>query len=428
MSGPQATAIAARISAAALPPPRRAALRRFRDATGAVIDEGLVLHFPGPQSFTGEDVVELQGHGGPLVLDLLLGSACAAGARLARPGEFSERAFLNGRLDLAQAEAIADLIDAGSAAAVRAAQRSLHGEFSRAIATLVEALIALRADLEAALDFADEDVPWLDGDRLRNRVEALTAQLSALLQQAGQGRRLRDGLVIAIAGQPNVGKSTLLNRLAGSDVAIVSPEAGTTRDVLREHLVLRGLPVTVLDTAGLRDSTDAIEREGIRRAWASVAQAELVLYLADDRNGVTPADQALLAEFPPAVPRLLVFNKCDLNDHPRAEVSASGHAAPLRVSAATGFGIDALIDAICAATGFVDESASGAFMARSRHLDALRRAEQHARQAAALASASHPELIAEELRLAQVALEDITGRYTSDDLLGRIFSTFCLGK
>jgi tRNA modification GTPase len=384
-------------------------------------------HFPAPNSFTGEDVVELQGHGGAVVLDLLLRAVCEAGARPARPGEFSERAFLNGRLDLAQAEAIADLIDAGSAAAARAANRTLQGEFSRQVSVLVESLISLRADLEAALDFADEDVPWLDSAQLQGRLDAVSTQLKSLLQQAGQGRRLREGLTLAIAGQPNVGKSTLLNRLAGTDAAIVSPEAGTTRDVLREHLVLRGLPLTVLDTAGLRETTEAIEREGVRRAWAAVAQAELVLFVADDRAGLTEADQALLAQLPPALPVMLVFNKCDLSARrPEAFIDRQARCN-LRISAAADLGVDLLIEAICEAAGFMSEPGNNPFTARTRHLDALRTADRHLDIACTLAHAA-PELIAEELRLAQLALDEITGRYTSDDLLGRIFSQFCLGK
>lgn len=408
-----------------LPKARSAGLRRFREADGSIVDEGLVLVFPGPNSFTGEDVVELQGHGGPVVLDLLLKAACTAGARPARPGEFSERAFLNGRLDLAQAESIADLIDAGSQAAVRAASRSLQGEFSRQVLALVETLIALRADLEAAFDFADEDLPWLNGPQLRARLNDISEQLKALLKQAAQGRRLREGMTIAIAGQPNVGKSTLLNRLAGADAAIVSPEAGTTRDVLREHLVLRGLPLTVLDTAGLRDTDNSIEREGVRRAWAALSQAELVLFVADDHHGLTAADQTLLAQFPAALPVLRVFNKCDLSARPAERFEINGQRA-VRISAAGDLGIDSLIELICEHAGLAEPEAQ-AFTARTRHLEALRTADAHLDTANRLAL-SAPELIAEELRLTQVALDEITGRFSSDDLLGRIFSTFCLGK
>ncbi len=425
LSGAESLRIAAALCGE-LPKARTSGLRRFRDADGGLIDEGLVLVFPGPRSFTGEDVVELQGHGGPVLLDLLLKTACAAGARPARPGEFSERAFINGRLDLAQAESIADLIDAGSEAAVRAANRSLQGEFSRRIARLVETLTALRADLEAAFDFADEDVPWLDGPRLGARLLETGGQLKTLLKQAAQGRRLREGMTIAIAGQPNVGKSTLLNRLAGSEAAIVSPEAGTTRDVLREHLLLRGLPVTVLDTAGLRETDNGIEREGVRRAWAALSQAELVLFVADDRTGLSVADQALLAQFPIELPRLLVFSKCDLSGRLAGAFGIGDGQSALRISAAADLGIDDLIGRICEQAGLAEPGAH-AFTARTRHLEALRRADTHLDAAARLSQAT-PELIAEELRLAQLALDEITGRFSSDDLLGRIFSTFCLGK
>ena len=425
ISGPGAASIAQAL-AGKLPSPRHAALRDFRDAEDSVIDSGLVIHFLAPHSFTGEDVIELQGHGGPVLLALLLHAACAAGARLARPGEFSERAYLNGRFDLAQAEAIADLIDAGSAAAVRAAHRSLHGEFSRQVAALVETLIVLRADLEAALDFADEDVPWLSGPQLQRRLDELVTALENLLQKAAQGRRLREGLTIAIAGQPNVGKSTLLNRLAGTDAAIVAPTAGTTRDVLREHINLAGLPLTVLDTAGLRDTVDTVEREGVRRAWAALAQAELVLFVADDRSGLSAIDEALLAQFPPALPVLLLLNKCDLSDRAGGPVDLPDGRRALRLSAATEQGIEHLIAAITQAAGLSDIS-TDQFTARTRHLDALRLAGRHLTAARAQALAA-PELIAEELRLAQQALDEITGRFTSDDLLGRIFSQFCLGK
>ncbi len=421
LSGPDADRIACKLCVT-LPEPRRARLRKLRDADGEVIDEGLVLYFPGPDSFTGEHVVELQGHGGPLVLAILLASACAAGARLARPGEFSERAFLNGRLDLAQAESIADLIDAGSHAAVRAASRSLQGEFSARVSALVDALTSLRADLEAALDFADEDVPWLSSSQMRLRLDGLQRGLADVLRAAVQGRRLRDGLTVAIGGQPNVGKSTLLNRLAGTEAAIISPIAGTTRDVLREHLTLNGLPVTVLDTAGLRDSDDPVEKIGIERARKAIEQAEVLLYLVDDRVGLTAIDEAELANLSPNAQRLRVHTKCDLSGGRAGTIDATS----LRLSAATGAGVDTLIQRLHELAG-LDATATDALGARARHLDALRTAAVEVEAARGLPLTS-PELIAEHLRLAQLALEAITGRYTADDLLGRIFSTFCLGK
>jgi tRNA modification GTPase len=428
VSGPRAVDIARRI-AGKVPSARTASLRALREAGGAVIDRGLVFYFPAPHSFTGEDVVELQAHGGPVVLDLLLQAACAAGARPARAGEFSERAFLNGRLDLAQAEAIADLIDAGSAAAARAAVRSLDGEFSRRATALIEALIALRADLEAALDFADEDdVPWLSPQKLIERIAQLGTQTSQLLQEAGRGRRLREGMVVAIAGRPNVGKSTLLNRLAGADVAIVSPIAGTTRDALRENIIIDGMPLTVIDTAGLRETDDPIEREGVARARRVLETAEVALFVIDDSRGIEPADSELLAVLPAAAQRILVRNKCDVSGNSPGRFNDQSVSA-VRLSAATGAGVDLLCRALLEIAGFAAGAESSTFSARTRHLEALRHAQTHITDAAALAvQNAAAEVIAEELRLAQNALEEIGGRFTPDDLLGRIFSTFCIGK
>ncbi|TXH05647.1 MAG: tRNA uridine-5-carboxymethylaminomethyl(34) synthesis GTPase MnmE [Nevskiaceae bacterium] len=426
LSGPLAPHIAERI-AGALPPPRQAALRHFRDADGSVIDQGLVLVFPGPHSFTGEDVVELQGHGGPVLLDLLLRSACAHGARVARPGEFSERAFLNDRIDLAQAEAIADLIDAASVQAARAASRSLDGEFSRRVNALVEELIQLRVFVEGALDFSDEDVDWLADARLRERLDALDAHLRGLLAQAAQGRRLREGITVTLTGAPNVGKSTLLNRLAGTDAAIVTDIAGTTRDVLRESLVLDGMPLTLVDTAGLRESDDPVEREGIRRAWQALAQAEIALYLIDDTAGWTPQDEALAAQLPPQARVLVLANKCDLSGRKAQRLQIGGRDA-LRLSAADGSGVPLLIAAIREIAGLGDAT-EHAFSARTRHVDALRRAQASVHDARKrLDEGATPELAAEELRLAQDALSEITGAFGSDDLLGRVFSQFCIGK
>jgi tRNA modification GTPase len=425
LSGPRAFDIARSIGGE-LPPPRRAGLRDLRDAEGEVIDRGLVLCFVAPDSFTGEQVVELQAHGGPVLLELLLAAACAAGARRARPGEFSERAFLNGRLDLVQAESIADLIDAASAAAVRAASRSLQGEFSQVVNALVEELILLRADLEAALDFADEDLPWIDDQRLSSRLAVLVAALADLQRRAAQGRRLRDGLVVAIAGRPNVGKSTLLNALAAAETAIVSPIAGTTRDLLREHLLIDGLPLTLIDTAGLRETADPIEAEGVRRAWTAVRQADAILFLVDDSSGVEDGDLALLAQLPDGPPRLTVFNKCDLSGNAAGLID--GRPDQLRLSAESGAGVETLKEALKRIAGLQEDSGSS-FAARARHLDALARAATPLAQALALSGERRPaELIAEELRQAQAALGEITGRITADDLLGRIFSTFCIGK
>lgn len=426
LSGPAARAIAEEICGG-LPAPRTAAVRAFRDAGGAILDRGLALVFVAPHSYTGEDVVELQGHGGPVIMDLLLRAACALGARSARPGEFSERAFLNGRLDLAQAEAVADLIDASSAQAARAAQRSLEGELSRRVAALVEELTQLRMFVEGALDFSDEDVNWLADDGLRQRLAALLEHLRALLRDCAQGRRLREGMVVALSGQPNVGKSTLLNRLAGSEAAIVTDIAGTTRDVLRENIVLDGMPLTVVDTAGLRDSDDPVEREGIRRAWKALVQAELALFLVDDRAGVTAQDRALLEKFPANTRRLVVRNKCDLSGAAPGAFAQDGEDH-LRLSASTGIGIEELVAKIREAAGLASGS-EGLFSARTRHVDALRRSLGYVQDAQQrLTEGATPELAAEELRLAQDALSEITGAFSSDDLLGRIFGAFCIGK
>ncbi|NKF21145.1 tRNA uridine-5-carboxymethylaminomethyl(34) synthesis GTPase MnmE [Solimonas marina] len=423
LSGPDAAAIAARI-AGTLPAPRTAAYRRFRDRNGATLDSGLVLQFVAPQSFTGETVVEFQGHGSPQALQLLVAEACAHGARPARAGEFSERAFLNGRIDLAQAEAIADLIDASTAEAARAAQRSLDGEFSKRVHAAAERLIELRMFVEGALDFSDEDVDWLADRGLAERVAEARTALAELLVQAEQGRRLRDGYTVALTGQPNVGKSTLLNRLAGADVAIVTDIAGTTRDVLRENLDLRGLPVTLVDTAGLRDGGDAIEREGMRRARLALEQAELALFIVDARSGISAEDRMLIDALPAALPRLIVHNKADLAS---STASLPGNDA-VAISAATGAGIDALIAEIHRRAGLrVGEA--GLFSARGRHLDALRRAQALLDAAAErLDERVLPELAAEDLRRALDALGEITGAFSSEDLLGRIFASFCIGK
>jgi tRNA modification GTPase len=427
LSGPQASTICKALTGS-VPAPRLASLRHFKDAAGERIDQGLVLYFPAPHSYTGEDVVELQGHGGPVVMNLLLRAACAAGARPARPGEFSERAFLNGRLDLAQAEAVADLIDASSRNAARAALHSLQGEFSRRVETLLQELIAVRADLEAALDFADEDVPWITPQTLHDRIAGLVEIAGDLIKEAAQGRRLREGMVVAIAGQPNVGKSTLLNRLAGAEAAIVSPHAGTTRDLLREYTVVDGLPLTVIDTAGLRDTADPVEQEGVRRAWGALQKAELILFVADDRSGLTDADQALLARLPQDIETLILLNKCDLSGQAAGRETDAQKRVRLRLSAEQGTGLDLLKAEIKRAAGLTS-AGEGLFSARARHLEALHQAQAALRLARAHGCKNaSPELIAEELRLAQQALDEITGRFTSEDLLGRIFSTFCIGK
>lgn len=422
LSGPNAAAIAAELGAPRLRP-RHAYYARWRDEAGEVIDDGIVLWFPAPNSFTGEEVVELQGHGGAVVLRQLLARCIALGARQARPGEFSERAFLNGKLDLAQAEAIADLIAAGDTRAARAARRSLDGVFSRRVETLAEQVTVLRIHVEAAIDFADEPIETLGGAQVRAGLSAAQATLAELLRDAERGRKLRDGLHAVLIGPPNAGKSSLLNALAGSERAIVTDVAGTTRDTLRETIRIDGLELTLVDTAGLRDSGDAIEREGMRRARAELGRADLALVVIDARD--PDAGHAAVAVDVAQVPRSLwIHNKADLlADAPTLVPNA------IAVSAATGAGLAELHERLAQIAGAdAGESVEGEFTARARHVDALSHSGEHL--AAALAQLDHEqlELAAEELRLAHESLGEITGRMTADDLLGRIFSSFCIGK
>ena len=441
ISGPAAGMIAAGMLGE-LPPPRRAIFARFLDAAGEPIDAGIALYFSAPASFTGEDVLELQGHGGPVVMDLLVRRAVELGARFARPGEFTERAFANDKIDLAQAEAVADLIEAGSAQAARAAMRSLEGEFSREVHDLVGALTALRIYVEAAIDFPDEDVEFLANPAVAARVADIEARFARIGHAAAQGRVLRDGLDVVIAGRPNAGKSSLLNALAGYDAAIVTPVPGTTRDVLRERIHVDGLPVHIRDTAGLRETDDVVEGEGVRRARGEIARAGLVLYVID-AHAPPAADElaAELATLPAGVPVVQVWNKVDLLEERAGAVSmgtmpAGDEPLPekrpgvssIRISATTHLGLDALRDRIKAQAGY-EQSGYGAWSARARHLEALGRAGQStARAKGQLASGSGFELVAEELRLAQQALGEITGEVTSEDLLGRVFASFCIGK
>jgi tRNA modification GTPase len=430
LSGPGVPAIAAALLGGRLPEPRRATLATFRDGAGEAIDSGLALYFPGPHSYTGEAVLELHGHGGPAVLAALVARAIELGARRAEPGEFTRRAYLNDKLDLAQAEAVADLIDAGSQAAARAALRSLQGAFSAEVHGLVEGLIELRVWVEAAIDFPEEDIDFLADPALSARVEALRARFDAVTQAARQGRVLRDGLTVVIAGRPNAGKSSLLNALAGHEAAIVTDLPGTTRDVVREQLDLDGLPLQVLDTAGLRVAgegpADVVEAEGIRRTRAEIARADRVLFVVD--AATDPAATAYTAEratLPEGVPVTLVFNKVDLAT---AEgVVVSDVDAQLRLSARTGEGLAALRAHLQAAVGYSGAD-TGALSARARHLEALTRARAALDVACTLLAARRGELVAEELRLAQRSLGEITGEFTSDDLLGRIFGSFCIGK
>jgi tRNA modification GTPase len=420
VSGPAVPAIAVALFGE-LPRARRPVLRAFRGADGSVIDEGLALHFPAPASFTGEDVLELHGHGSPVALDMLLMRVFKLGARPARPGEFSERAFLNDKLDLAQAEAIADLIDSGTRQAARAALRSLDGDFSHAVDDLVEALTALRTQVEAAIDFPDEEAEALSAGGELGR---LVDKLASLEAGAQQGRLLRDGISIVIAGRPNAGKSSLLNRLAQADVAIVTDQPGTTRDVLESTIQLDGLPLTLLDTAGLRPGGNAIEREGMRRARARLERADLVLLMIDDQLGFSAEDTAIIETLPVELPVCRVYNKIDLSGRTAGRCDEAGRYC-VALSAATGAGLYELVGLVKAAVGY--QGGGDNFMARRRHLDALSRAGEHLARARRH-DARSGELIAEELRLAQHALGEITGTVTSEDLLGRIFSSFCIGK
>lgn len=411
---PLATAILGRV-----PAPRYATFCPFLDVNGQPIDEGIALYFTAPHSFTGEQVLELQGHGGPVVMNLILERCIELGARLAGPGEFSRRAFLNGKLDLAQAEAVADLIDAASTEAARSAVRSLSGAFSARVAELVEALVRLRTLVEATLDFPEEEIDFLQQANAFGRLDAIDASLQAVRAQAKQGVLLREGLTVVLIGQPNVGKSSLLNQLAGFEAAIVTEIAGTTRDTVREAIQIEGVPLHIIDTAGLRDTDDAVEKIGIARTWAAVEKADVALLLVDAAHGVSEREAAILARLP-QVARLTIHNKIDVGGEPPRAVGDE-----VWLSAKTGAGVDLLRGKLLEAAGW-QAAGEGAFMARARHLDALSRAAAHL--AAARESAAQLELFAEELRLAQAALSEITGEFSADDLLGEIFSSFCIGK
>lgn len=415
------------------PAPRRATYASFFDETGLVLDQGIALFFPAPHSYTGEDVLELQGHGGPAVLQAVLQRCVELGARLARPGEFTERAFHNNKLDLAQAESVADLIDATTTQAARSAMRSLQGDFSRAIHELVDELIRLRMLVEAMLDFPEEEVDAPDLTRRNRELASVRSGLDRVLALAQQGSLLREGAHIVLVGQPNVGKSSLLNRLSGEEVALVSDIPGTTRDVIRQAIQLEGVPLHILDTAGLRESQDVVEQMGIARTRRAAEKADLILVLLDATQGITPADQQILAALPAGIPRLFVFNKSDLLDGNTSQSSVRPAGSPrtgaeeadfLYLSAKTGTGLDDLRQRLLALIGWHQES--GVFMARERHLRALDSAREHLIRAAA--EVARAELFAEELRLAQEDLNAITGEFTADDLLGEIFSRFCIGK
>jgi len=408
--------------------PRVATSTDFVGAHGETLDQGLALYFPAPASYTGETVLELHGHGGPAVLAQILRRCLELGARLAQPGEFTKRAFLNGKIDLAQAEGVADLIDAATATAARAAARSLSGAFSAEVRALVEGLTELRMFTEATLDFPDEDIEFMERSDASGKLAKLRERLDSIAARARQGSLLREGLDVVLIGQPNVGKSSLLNQLAGDDVAIVTPHAGTTRDAIRSSVEIRGIPLHIIDTAGLRESADPVERIGIERTWATIARADLALIVTDARDPGADADAAIVARLPPSLRRIAVRNKIDLAGIEPKRAAPAG-AEEVWLSAKTGAGVELLRDAMLAAAG-VHEDMEGTFLARERHLHALRMAGTHLDDAAGHLQDSPPplELFAEELRCAQQALAAITGDVSADDLLGVIFSRFCIGK
>ncbi len=402
-----------------LPSPRHATFCDFKDADGQVIDQGLALFFPGPHSYTGEDVLELQGHGGSAILHLLLQRCLSLGVRLAEAGEFTRRAFLNDKIDLAQAESVADLIEATTTEAARSAMRSLHGDFSAAINELVDKVILLRMLVEAMLDFPEEDIDVIDTTHRDFLLQEIKTKLAKTCDAAKQGSLLREGAHVALVGQPNVGKSSLLNRLAGEEIALVSDVPGTTRDVIRQAIQIRGVPLHIMDTAGLRDSVDEVENMGMARTHQTVGRADLILMLLDAARGCNEDDLAIINRFPSDIPHLLVFNKADLL---KSEIC---NQSGVYISAKSGLGIEKLREKILELIGWHNQE-GGTFIARERHLIALNLAQRHLEQAGQLLNQA--ELFAEQLRLTQQALNSITGKFTADDLLGEIFSRFCIGK
>lgn len=409
--------------AGSVPTPRHATLADFRDRDGALIDRGIAIFFPAPHSYTGEDVLELQGHGGPVVLRQVVRRCVELGARIAEPGEFTRRAFLNGRVDLAQAESVADLIDASSTEAARSAARSLAGEFSDRIHAIVAALTELRMHVEACIDFPEEEIDPADRREQALRLSKVREYVAAVLEEAHQGAVLREGLTVVLVGRPNVGKSSLLNRLSGEDLAIVTPIAGTTRDYVRATVSIEGVPVHLIDTAGLRDAGDEIERIGIERTWRAVEEAGAALFISEANSPENEEENRFRARLPKGMPVAHVVNKIDLTGEDAASASENGDTT-FRLSAKTGAGVEALRGWFLQVAGWKPHG-EGLFMARERHLRALEEAGDHLHTAESLQAY---ELIAEELRLAQLALGRITGEVTADDLLGAIFSRFCVGK
>ncbi len=426
VSGPLAEVIANNITGG-IPKERVATFTHFMDGKGSLIDQGLCLFFRAPRSFTGEDVLEIQGHGGPIVMNLIVERVRELGARLARPGEFTERAFFNDKIDLSQAEAIADLIDSASNQAAMSAMRSLSGEFSRRISPITESLIELRVFIEAAIDFPEEEIDFLDDPRIGNGLDQLIEDITDLKFQANQGALLREGINVVLAGRPNAGKSSLMNRFTGTDTSIVTEIAGTTRDVIDEHVHIDGIPIRLIDTAGLRQGDDPIEIEGVRRAFREIDQADYVLIVVDldsHREDLKDHVELLLQEIPQNASYLVVLNKADIWQPDAIDLDCNY----ILTSALTGQGIDALKDRLKEGIGY-STGLEGSFIARSRHLDALKRGLEAVLKGKALYTDNKAgELLAEELHHCQQALGEITGEFTSDDLLGRIFSAFCIGK
>ncbi|KAE9535526.1 tRNA uridine-5-carboxymethylaminomethyl(34) synthesis GTPase MnmE [Ursidibacter arcticus] len=431
VSGPQAAEVAQAVLGKC-PKPRMADYLPFKDEDGTILDQGIALFFKAPNSFTGEDVLELQGHGGQVILDILLNRILKVkGIRIARAGEFSEQAFLNDKLDLAQAEAIADLIDATSEQAARSALKSLQGEFSNKINQLVDSVIYLRTYVEAAIDFPDEEIDFLADGKIETKLNEIIAQLANVRQEAKQGTILREGMKVVIAGKPNAGKSSLLNALAGREAAIVTDIAGTTRDVLREHIHIDGMPLHIIDTAGLREASDEVEKIGIKRAWDEIAQADHVLLMIDSTESQSEHFQQEWADFlsklPKNIPVTVIRNKVDLTGESESLVNVDNFTL-IRLSAQTKVGVDLLREHLKKSMGY-QSSTEGGFIARRRHLVALETAAEHLQRGHIQLTQFHAgELLAEELRLVQNALSEITGQFTSDDLLGNIFSSFCIGK
>ncbi|HCG6382572.1 TPA: tRNA uridine-5-carboxymethylaminomethyl(34) synthesis GTPase MnmE [Vibrio parahaemolyticus] len=431
VSGPKANQVALEVTGKTLKP-RYAEYLPFQAEDGTVLDQGIALYFPNPHSFTGEDVLELQGHGGPVVMDMLIKRILGiAGVRAARPGEFSERAFLNDKMDLTQAEAIADLIDASSEEAAKSALQSLQGQFSQRIQTLVESLIHLRIYVEAAIDFPEEEIDFLADGKVAGDLQAIIDNLDAVRKEANQGAIMREGMKVVIAGRPNAGKSSLLNALSGKESAIVTDIAGTTRDVLREHIHIDGMPLHIIDTAGLRDASDEVEKIGIERAWDEIAQADRVLFMVDGTTTDATDPKEIWPDFvdrlPESIGMTVIRNKADQTGEDMG-ICHVNDPTLIRLSAKTGAGVDALLNHLKECMGFSGNT-EGGFMARRRHLDALERAAQHLQIGQEqLEGYMAGEILAEELRITQQHLNEITGEFSSDDLLGRIFSSFCIGK